>query len=459
VSQSHLEEARPETRHRFRQTFFAGAGVLAARLRFVALLAGALTVAAAWPTLRNVWDKLTRPPIPNAAISPDTEYWCPMCPGVVADWPGKCPVCNMALVRRLKGEMTPLPDGVLARMQFSPYRVQLAGIRTSNVEYRALTRTLTLAGLLEQPDSKSTDGKAVLSADVAETDIELVPIGRTVEVTADAFPGRAFTARITRLASQLTSGSRMARVRLEIENTDHGLLPGMYASATVRVPLASVASQERFADAAWRDRTAATIAAASLFSQPHEAALAPMLEAAVAKAAQSRGFVLAVPESAVIDTGTRKAVYLQGSPGSFDCVELTLGRRCDGWYQVLTGVDSGQAVVTAGAFLIDAETRLNPATAAAYFGAAGRANGIAPPPAASTPALPTRPVKSSDLSPEDQRLVAEQKICPVTGAALGSMGTPKRVMIDGRVVFVCCDGCTSTLKKDPAKYLAKLSGK
>jgi membrane fusion protein, copper/silver efflux system len=44
------------------------------------------------------------------------------------------------------------------------------------------------------------------------------------------------------------------------------------------------------------------------------------------------------------------------------------------------------------------------------------------------------------------------------GTALGSkeMGPPVRVVVEGRVVFVCCEGCIADLKKNPAKYLAKL---
>ncbi|HKB35020.1 MAG TPA: heavy metal-binding domain-containing protein, partial [Gemmataceae bacterium] len=112
---------------------------LLVRLRFPLLILGAVLLVAAWPWLRNFWDRITRPSSGiDTSISVDTEYWCPMCPGVVSDWPGKCPVCFMALVRRQKGEATPLPDGVVARMQFSPYRVQLAGIRTTPAEYRPL---------------------------------------------------------------------------------------------------------------------------------------------------------------------------------------------------------------------------------------------------------------------------------------------------------------------------------
>lgn len=57
-----------------------------------------------------------------------------MDPGVVSVWPAICPICNMDLIVRKKADAEILPDGVLLRMQLSPYRVQLAGIRTSPVQ-------------------------------------------------------------------------------------------------------------------------------------------------------------------------------------------------------------------------------------------------------------------------------------------------------------------------------------
>lgn len=53
--------------------------------------------------------------------------------------------------------------------------------------------------------------------------------------------------------------------------------------------------------------------------------------------------------------------------------------------------------------------------------------------------------------------IATQKICPVSGKALGSMGAPPAVRIGDRDVYVCCAGCTNTLKANPQKYLAKLA--
>jgi len=60
------------------------------------------------------------------------------------------------------------------------------------------------------------------------------------------------------------------------------------------------------------------------------------------------------------------------------------------------------------------------------------------------------------LSAEDKALVAAQKICPVAGGELGSMGKPIKVHVKDRDVFVCCEGCIKELESDPDKYLAKI---
>jgi Cu(I)/Ag(I) efflux system membrane fusion protein len=85
--------------------------------------------------------------------------------------------------------------------------------------------------------------------------------------------------------------------------------------------------------------------------------------------------VLSVPEAAVIDTGTRQVVYVESDPGVFEAREVTLGPRTGDRYPVLDGLLPGENVAAAGAFLIDAETRLNPAAGAAYFGGSGSTDG------------------------------------------------------------------------------------
>jgi hypothetical protein len=73
--------------------------------------------------------------------------------------------------------------------------------------------------------------------------------------------------------------------------------------------------------------------------------------------------VLAVPELAVIDTGTRHVVYVESSPGVFDARAVEVGARAGQFYPVLGGLEPGQKIASRGAFLIDAEARLNPAAA------------------------------------------------------------------------------------------------
>jgi hypothetical protein len=163
-----------------------------------------------------------------------------------------------------------------------------------------------------------------------------------------------------------------------------------------------------------------------------------------------------------MDHGARKVAFVESGPGMFDAVEVGVGPPCDEFYPVLRGVEPGQRVAVAGAFLLDAEMSLNHGVAATYFGASRGANAAPAPP--SSPAhqhgSPNGgPPQPSPLSPADRTLAARQKVCPVTGAPLDSMGGPVRVDIAGRVVFVCCEGCEGPLRKDPGKYLAKVPAK
>ncbi len=447
MSASHSDTSRPLAR----PPVLRGLAVVLARARFILVVGVVLAVIGAWPTLRNYWDKYTRSAPPAGVVSGDTEYWCPMCPGVVSDWPSKCPVCSMTLVRRKKGEMTPLPDGVVARVQLSPYRVQLAGVHTSPVEYRRLEHEVTVAGRLEAaPVSAEGRPGLVLAADVSERDARLLRIGQESPVSCDESPGETYPGRVIDMtpAGPPAGGQR---VRVWVNNARGELRPGRYATTKYRTPVAELEASRRLLAERWRDRTAVEIVARALSGPggpPTEGPLAALLDGAVAQAAAGAGLTLAVPEAAVIDTGERRVVYLETMSGMFDAVEVVLGRRYGDHYPVRSGLGAGQRVVTAGAVLLDAETRLNPSVAASYFGAGARR---------ATPA-PAEPVHAgpSPLSPEDRRLIERQKVCPVTGESLNAMGGPVRVIVDGRTVFVCCAACEKPIRKNPQQYLSKL---
>ena len=439
-----LSGAIPRTGRVARRPVWLAVRVLLVRLRFVLVLLAVLLLVGYWHVLRNYWDRWTRSErVESGAISLDTEYWCPMCPGVVADWPGKCPICNMALVRRKKGEAVPRPDGVLARMQFSPYRVQLAGIRTAAVEYRPLRREVVLVGAVEKTDFTSS---VLVWTDIFESDLPFLSVGQPVEAANDALPGHpSFKGKIAKVVT--------SRALLEIADPERDLRPGTLVTARAEAPVMRLAWWRRAVAEERRDRMAADLALRSLLTPIYQLGprgLRSLLQEGAVQALLAEGMGLAVPQSAVVDHGSRKVAFIETEPGMFDAVEVTVGPRCGDYYPVLRGLESGQRVAAAGAFLLDAEMWLNHGLAATYFGAT---RGAAEP----TPAAPS--VSPGSSSEEDRVLAARQKTCPVTGEPLDSMGGPVRVEVAGRVVFVCCKACEKPLRKDPEKYLAKLPAK
>jgi Cu(I)/Ag(I) efflux system membrane fusion protein len=374
------------------------------RLRFLALLVIAIAVVSMWPRLRNVWDRVWHAGGHVAAsVAGDVEYFCPMDPGVLSQWPAICPICNMDLVPRRKHEAQLLPEGVIARMQLSPYRIQLAGIRTDEVVRRPLMYEIPAAGTLVADDSDAIWFDAPLSA----ADFPLLSSGPADTTVSTEQRSAAATARVVSSEGEQTSRSGEPRVRIELKEQSEGFAAGMLVHAVIHIPAGE----------------------------------------------NGNGPVLAVPESAVVDHGDQRLVFVESMPGQFDAVPVTLGRRCGDEFPVVSGLDEGQRIASTGAFLIDAETRLNPNLAVAYFGANQASSTSRAPEIRVTT---SKPQPTPSLSPEDAALAARQKICPVTELPLDSMGGPIVMTVEGRKVFLCCKGCEGKLKADPAKYLAKL---
>ena len=334
--------------------------------------------------------------------------------------------------------MTPLPDGVVARVQLSPYRIQLAGIRTTPVEFRRLEHEIVAAGLLEAP----TGSTFMLNGEVFERNATMLSVGQEGRVACDVAPGESVPGRIVELTPPSTPATGW-RVRVRVENTRGDLQPGQYAAAKFATPVARLDATRRIELERWRDQLMTGV----LTGPTGDGTVSALLEASFRHALTRGGLVLCVPESAVIDTGSRQVVYVESMPGTFDALEVRLGRRCGGYFPIWDGVESGQRVATAGAVLLDAETRLNPSLAASYFGAGSRSPTTKP---------AQEPSSSSPPPSDDKQLIARQKICPVSNQPLDSMGGPVRLVVDGRVVFICCEHCESTLRNKSSLYLPKL---
>lgn len=148
-------------------------------------------------------------------------------------------------------------------------------------------------------------------AEVPEAELGALKQGQAVTVLARTYPGRQFHGTVAVIYPHLNKGTRTASVRIEIPNPDLALLPDMYADVEI------VTGSDRN--------------------------------------------VVAVPDSAVIDSGTRQVVILDQGDGRFEPREVKLGQRGDGFSEVLDGVKEGDKVVTAANFLIDAESNLRAA--------------------------------------------------------------------------------------------------
>ena len=167
----------------------------------------------------------------------------------------------------------------------------------------------------------------------------------------------------------------------------------------------------------------------------------------------------------------------------------SLGRGRARYYPVIKGLKRGDKVAAAGGFLIDAETRLNPAAAATYFGASGGPQSSGRPDVQSAPSPATErsgPGRSSRnrtiparqagaqgdgrrarrRRPQEHRATARGR--PATGdqrsgfalspgVALGSMGVPVKITLRGQTVFLCCKGCMGKAKRNPDEMLKKLA--
>ena len=149
-------------------------------------------------------------------------------------------------------------------------------------------------------------------ADVSEQDVGLVRVGQEAKIGMVAYPGETFSGKVVFLYPTIDAATRTAKVRIELANSGGLLKPAMFAN----VELAS---------------------------------------------GDTRGEVLAVPESAVIDSGARQVVLVRRGEGLFEPRKVGIGMRADGYIEVTEGLQAGEQVVVRANFLIDAESNLKAA--------------------------------------------------------------------------------------------------
>jgi len=147
--------------------------------------------------------------------------------------------------------------------------------------------------------------------DVAERDLAPVAEGQSAKVRVRSFPNRVFPGKVALVYPHLNPATRTVRVRIELPNHDLQLRPDMYAEAEIDTG--------------------------------------------------SPAGVIAVPDSAVIDSGDRQLVIIDRGEGRFEPRPVRLGRHGAGYVEIKDGVAEGDNVVTSANFLIDAESNLKAA--------------------------------------------------------------------------------------------------
>ena len=151
-----------------------------------------------------------------------------------------------------------------------------------------------------------------VQSQIYEQDLAYVKLGQEAEVSLSYLPDRKFRGRVTYVYPTVDEKTRTARVRMEFHNPGFFLKPGMFATVAIRAEL-----------------------------EPE---------------------VLLVPDTAVLRSGETNTVFIALEGGRFEPRTVTLGPRSENnTYQVLSGLNDGEQVVTSGQFMLDSESQLREA--------------------------------------------------------------------------------------------------
>ncbi len=301
----------------------------------------------------------------TTAPTKKAHYHCPMHPQYTSDKPGDCPICGMRLVQIESASETPSVSATpgQANVVMSDDRVQLIGVKTSKVEMRELVRDIRTSArvaydpalysaIVEHQEAlkaagSNTDDTTVRAsrlrlrqmglsnaqikeisapgydashlllsqaghrlwvyADLYEDEASLVKTGQTAVLTAPAFPGRTFLGTVRAVDTVVNSETRTLRARIDVPNPTGELKPDMYFQASIQARL---------------------------------------------------GRHLAIPSTAVMDSGSRHLVFLQTQPGHYSPRDVVAGLSADPWMEVVSGLKEGDVVVTSANFLIDSESKI-----------------------------------------------------------------------------------------------------
>ena len=217
-----------------------------------------------------------------------------------------------AALQRLR--LLDVPDDEIARLRrtgVATRRIAIRATQSGVVIEKPVQEGMRIAA--GEPLYKTADLSTVwLITDVQERDLGAIQPGQVADASFVAFPGRSFGGVVDFIYPALTAETRTARVRVVMPNADRALRAAMYANVLIAVPIGS-------------------------------------------------GPIMAVPDSAVIDSGKRQLVLVAKGEGRFEPRPVRVGAHGDDWIEILDGLKTGEQVVVGANFLIDAESNLRAA--------------------------------------------------------------------------------------------------
>lgn len=308
-----------------------------------------------------------------------------------------CPICGMPLVKLSEEEAERL-KGVVSRVRIKGAQLRLAGVKTqpvkklhlfkeirtvgrvaydpnlavaeeelasslnaldkikeggiSEIEERAANlvesakRKLRLLGLSEEQIKELEDTREIhkslilpedkmwIYGEVYEYELSWVQVGQKINVTTSSVPGKKFQGVISSVNPVLDSKTRSVTFRAQVDNPDLKLKPQMYVDVVIM----------------------------SMYALP-----------------SGEDLVLAIPKDAILDTGTRRIVWVQKKVGEYEGRTVDIGPEATAavddktskYYPVLKGLAEGEIVVTKANFLIDSQSQITGIASSAYGGALG----------------------------------------------------------------------------------------
>jgi len=438
--------------HRPRQSFWLLVKVVELRLRFIVLMAVTGLVFAYWDEIWNRFDKWNRPVAERSAQVAGVEYYCPMHPQVKQNEPGSCPICGMPLAKRKPGQTSGPSRGALSRVELNPSQVAQAGIRTVEVAYAPLTQALSTVGTVAFDERKLAN---ITSRVPGRTRVEKLHVnvtGQGVEVGQTL--AELYSPELSQAIQELLNAARRASAG-NVPQTEVGR-----SLLTDRQELVR-SSVEKLRRWGVTDEQIDQILKSGKndFKFP---ILSPIRGTVVRKNVVegqevSEGF--AMFEVADLHTVWVKAQVFERQLGL-----IHLGQPVEATVEALPGkvfpgkvefiqpnVDSTTRTVEVRYALDNPGLRLRPG----MFATVVLHTSIA-----ETPEFQAKLVgrRSRGLVSHIGHMTAEeQRICPVTGAELGTMGPSVAVEVQGKTIWTCCDACPSKVDSEPTQYLAKLT--